>query len=362
MQFMRMSLAVRPAAISRPWFQFPFLRIAVLPLVVLLSAILATTYGATSIPARETWDILLGQAGIPVTHTWTSIDAEIIMQVRLPEVVTAMLVGAALAISGVILQAVLRNPLADPFSVGTSGGAAFGAAVAITMMPLDYTWAMGFGPTQVLAFVGALGAVAVVYWMGRVGGRTPVVTLVLAGFAVSTLMGAATWVVVYEGGRTATLIAWTLGSLANAQWSQLQLIAPVILGLGVVSLLFARDLNAMLLGETQASHLGVSTEKVKILMIVLTALLTALAVSISGIIGFVGLVIPHIVRLLYGANHRMLLPASACFGAAFLALADMLARTVQGSGGQLPLSIVTAVIGVPFFLYLLRRTGDAYRF
>jgi iron complex transport system permease protein len=359
---MRMSLAVRPAYISRQWLQFPLLRVAILPLAVLVTAIVATAYGATTIPARETWDILLSQVGVPVAHTWTATDAEIILQVRLPEVVTALLVGAALAVSGVILQAVLRNPLADPFSIGTSGGAAFGAAVAITMLPPGYSWVLGFGPTQALAFMGALGAVAVVYWMGRVGGMTPVVTLVLAGFAVSTLMAAATWVVVYEGGRTASLLAWTLGSLSNAQWSELEAIAPLILVLVFASLFFARDLNAMLLGETQASHLGVNTEQVKIFMIVVTALLTALAVSISGIIGFVGLVIPHVARLLYGANHRMLLPAAACLGAAFLALADMLARTIQGSGGQLPLSIVTAAIGVPFFLYLLRRTGDAYRF
>jgi iron complex transport system permease protein len=359
---MRMSLAVRPAALSRPWSQLPLLRFAILPILVLGTTVLATAYGATTIPLRETWDILLGQVGLPVAHTWSATDAEIILQVRLPEVVTALLVGAALAVSGVILQAVLRNPLADPFSIGTSGGAAFGAAVAITMLPAGYSWALGFGPTQVLAFLGALAAVAVVYWMGRVGSTTPVLTLVLAGFAVSTLMAAATWVVVYEGGRTATLLAWTLGSLSNAEWSQLELIAPVILVFVAASFFFARDLNAMLLGETQASHLGVSTERVKIAMVILTALLTALAVSISGIIGFVGLVIPHVARLLYGPNHRLLLPAAACLGGAFLALADMLSRTVQGSGGQLPLSIVTAAIGVPFFLYLLRRTGDAYRF
>jgi iron complex transport system permease protein len=218
----------------------------------------------------------------------------------------------------------------------------------------------GFGGTQVAAFAGALAAIGVVYSLARVGGRTPVVTLLLSGFAVSTLCVAATWLVVFEAGHSAEVLNWMMGGLSNPGWDELVIVGPLVACLAAATLGFARDLNVMLLGEAQAAHMGVDIERTKAVLIVVAALLTALAVSLSGIIGFVGLVIPHVGRLLYGPNHRSLLPTSAFLGATYLVLGDLGARTLAAPS-EIPLGVLTAVIGVPFFIVLLRRSRYAYR-
>jgi iron complex transport system permease protein len=336
-----------------PW------RLLLLPIVLVTAVVAAELYGSVSIPKSETLGILLAQLGVPTGHTWPRVDTEIVWSVRLPRVVAAMVVGVALSIAGVILQAILRNPLADPYVIGTSSGAALGAAVAIAL-PINVAW-HGFGAIQLLAFLGAIGAVTVVYGLARVGGRTPLITLLLAGFAVSTLLVAGVWLIVYVAGSGDQVMRWVMGGLGDPGWDQMVLLAPLLLALSGTSLLFVRDLNVMLLGEEQAAYLGVDVEQARALLIVLAALLTALAVSASGIVGFVGLVIPHIGRLLYGPNHRILIPASACLGATFLVLADLAARTLAAPS-EIPLGVLTAVIGVPFFMYLLRRSRYEYRF
>lgn len=336
------------------------LKLALLPAVLILSVVLGASYGAVATPIPEVIQIILRQIGLPFGHAWSPVLVDIVWNIRLPEVITAVIVGAALALAGAIFQAVLRNPLADPFVIGTSSGALLGYAAALNL-GLAFAW-LGFGATQIVAFAGAMTAVALVYAIATVGRRTPVLTFLLAGFAVSTLMIAAVWMLAYEGGQETHLLNWMMGSLGDASWNQIAIIGPVIVGLAAVCLFFVRDLNALLLGEDQASSLGVSAERSKLILIGIAALLTALAVSVAGIIGFVGLVIPHISRLIYGANHRLVLVASAFLGAAYLVLSDLAARTLVGAGGELPLGVVTAVIGAPVFLFLLRRSGSDYAF
>ncbi|HZT95419.1 MAG TPA: iron chelate uptake ABC transporter family permease subunit [Chloroflexota bacterium] len=350
---------LRPIGVRYTPFQL-WLRLGVLPLLLVLALIMATIYGAVGIGPSEVLGILLSSLGIPTGHSWPATDVAIIWQLRFVRVITAALIGAALATSGAVFQAVLRNPLADPFVIGTSSGAILGVALAVTI-PLGFAW-LGFGAVQIMAFLGAMVAIGIAYVLARVDRKAPTMTLLLAGFAVSTLMMAAMWLVVYQAGQTDRLFNWTMGSLADTYWSQLRLLAPLILILIVACWLFVRDLNALLLGEEQAAHLGLGVERVKVGMIILASLLTGLAVSVSGVIGFVGLVVPHVTRLIYGPDHRILLPATAFLGATYLVLADLLARTAEGAGGEIPLGIVTALIGAPFFLYLLRRSGDAYRF
>lgn len=336
-------------------------KLTLLPAILLAAIVVSTAFGSVSIPLSETVGIILKHLGLPVAHTWSSVDVDIVWNLRLPEVLTAVLVGAALSVAGAIFQAVLRNPLADPFVIGTSSGAALGVVIAF-VASLSFAW-LGFGAVQIMAFAGAMGAVALVYFLARVGRRTPALTFLLAGFAVSTLMVAAMWLVAYQGGSSGRLLNWTMGGLNEPPaWNQLALLGPIMVGLVFGSLVYVRDLNALLLGEEQAAYLGLHTERSKLVLITMAALLTALAVSVAGIIGFVGLVVPHVARLLYGPNHRTLLLASAFLGAAYLALADLGARTLEGGGGELPLGILTAVIGAPFLLVLLRRSGDAYRF
>lgn len=336
------------------------LRLCLLPAIVFIAAAMAILYGSVSLPAREVGQILLRQAGFPVAPVRPAADVTIIWSLRLPRVVTGLLVGAALATAGAIFQAVLRNPLADPFVIGTSSGAALGVAIAF-VSSASFAW-LGFGAPQIFAFAGSALAVSLVMFLARIERKTAAMTVLLAGFAVSTLMVAGMWLVAYEGGSTDRLFNWTMGSLGYPGWSQLALVGPVMVMLVACSLFFVRDLNALLLGEDQAAHLGLNTERSKTMLIVVATLMTGLAVSIAGIIGFVGLVVPHLVRLVYGANHRILLPATACVGAAYLCLADLGARTLAGNGGEIPLGILTAVIGAPVFLILLRRSVGTYGF
>jgi len=350
----------RQLAVALPRPSVRGVSLSALPVLVVGSAVAGSLYGTVAIPGQSVLLILLQQLGWPGIQHFPAWEVSIVWQTRFPEVVTALLVGGALATAGALFQAILRNPLADPFVIGTASGASLGVAIA-TVTSFTAIW-MGFGAMQLFAFGGAVLAVALVYGLGRVGGRTPTVTLLLAGFAVSTLMIAAMWLVAYEGGGSQRLLSWTMGSLAASSWSQLGIVGPLLILSAGLTLLFTRDLNAMLLGEAQAAHLGVETERVKLLILGIATLLTALAVSLSGIIGFVGLVVPHVGRLIYGSDHRLLLPASICLGGIYLTLADLGARTLQAGGGELPLGILTAFIGAPFFLFLLRRSGDAYRF
>jgi iron complex transport system permease protein len=295
--------------------------------------------------------------------TWRAVDETILFQVRLPRVVGGALVGSALATAGVLFQGLFRNPMADPYIIGTSAGAALGATVAM-MLPVGMAF-LGFGLVPVLAFAGALLTVLLVYRLARVGGKTPVVSLLLAGFVISGMLTALMFLLITLSDdlhpRIQSVYMFLMGGVSVSGWEQLALIAPLVLAGVLAARLLAFRLNAFSLGEEGAAYVGIQVERDKMIILALGSALTAAAVSISGLIGFVGLVVPHAVRLMLGPEHRLLIPASAAVGAAFVVIADMLARTVISSG-ELPVGIITALIGAPFFIYLLRRTGKEYAF
>lgn len=352
-----------PAAASigfRRGSRFSLITLSPLPFLLAAAIVVGVAYGASFIPLTDVVGIIVSRLGVPMSHTWSAAQSIIVWDIRLPEVITALLVGCALALSGTIFQAVMRNPLADPFVIGTSSGAAFAVALA-EGLGLSVTW-LGFGMPQIFAFLGALVSVALVFLLGWTGSRSGSLTLLLAGFAISSLMIAGMWLVAYESGRENALLGWMMGSLSASGWSQLTIVAPLVLGLGGLTLFFVRDLNALLLGEEQAGYLGLEARRSRLLLIGLATIMTALAVSLAGIVGFVGLVVPHIGRLLYGPSHQRLLISGAFLGGAFLIFSDVIARTAEPSGGELPLGIVTAFIGAPLFLYLLLRSGDSYAF
>jgi iron complex transport system permease protein len=332
-----------------------------LTLALLAAVVLAVALGAVAVPLGDIARMALARL-VPgrLAVTWTPADEVIVFTLRLPRVVAAALVGGALAVAGVVFQGLLQNPLADPYIIGTSGGAALGATIALSL-PVQGLW-FGFGLVPVLAFAGAMVAVLVVYNIARVGARAAVVTLLLAGFATSSMLAAVMSLLMLVSGATLRrIILWTMGGLAVTGWSQVAIVAPLVLGAMLVAGLFARDLNAFLLGEEEAAYLGVNVERRKLTLLLLGSLLTGAAVSLSGLVGFVGLVIPHVARLVLGPDHRLLLPASALVGAAFLVLADLLARSLLAPT-EIPVGIVTALIGAPFFIYLLRRSKREYRF
>jgi iron complex transport system permease protein len=270
----------------------------------------------------------------------------IVGQLRLPRIALATTVGFALGTAGTVMQGFFRNPMADPSIVGVSSGAATGAVAAITfpaLVPLSLRPA---------AFLGALVAAFGVYLIATEGGRTPVATLLLAGVAVQTFLGAVvSYMLVASGESLREAIYWLMGNLVNATWAEVELALPVaLLTFGVLAA-FGRDLNVLLLGEEDAGALGVEVERTKRLLLAFASLVTAAAVAVSGVIGFVGLIVPHVMRLLVGPDHRVLLPTSALAGAVFLVVADTFARH---GAAELPVGIVTAAVGAPFFLYLLR--------
>lgn len=296
-------------------------------------------------------------------ESWAASSETILFQARLPRVLGAALVGAALATAGVLFQGLLRNPLADPYVIGTSAGAGFGATLAM-MLPFGASL-LGFGLVALFAFVGALASVLFVYNLARIGGKTPVVGLLLAGLVVSSVLGYAASFLVVMSDRLQLqfrqMFTWLMGGISISSWTQLEVAALMVLGGVLLSRSFVSSLNAFSLGEEGAAYLGVSVERDKRGIIALGALLAAAAVSIGGLIGFVGLVVPHMVRLTVGPNHRKLLPASALAGALFLVVADTLARIVLAPT-ELPVGMLTALVGGPFFLWLLRRHKREYRF
>lgn len=280
----------------------------------------------------------------------------ILTQIRLPRVLLAALVGGALALCGAVMQGLFRNPLADPYLLGIAGGATAGAALAITLH-LDSSW----GAVPLGAFLGAVVTVIIVYRLAQTRwAQLDNYALILSGVALAALFSAVTSFLLFYGGAAhdaRRLIFWILGGLGGAQWLYVWGLLGTLAITGVVLVLFARDLNALSLGEEMAAHLGIEPRHLRKILLFAVTLLTAVAVAVSGTIGFVGLIVPHILRLLVGPDHRLLLPASALGGAVLLTLCDALARTVLAPA-ELPIGIITALLGAPFFLYLLRRRAQ----
>jgi cobalamin transport system permease protein len=326
-------------------------------LAVLLAVLVAgVALGSVAIPLPETLAILGHRLlGVPATVSWPASSETIILDLRLPRVLAAMLVGAGLSLAGVTFQGLLRNPLADPYVLGTASGAALGAALAL-LLPIQVAL-LGFGLVNVFAFAGALAAVGVVYRASRMGALSSLTSVLLTGYAVGSLLAAGLALTMYLAGNTLRqILFYLLGSFALASWPQVAVAVPLVVVGAIVILTRARALNALLLGEETAAHLGVNVRRERLLLLGAASLVTAAAVAISGLVGFVGLVVPHLVRLVVGPNARRLLPLSAIWGACFLACADLVARIP----GELPVGIVTAVVGAPFFLYLLRGQRSGY--
>jgi iron complex transport system permease protein len=312
--------------------------------------------GSVFVPPGDTLAILAHRLlGLDIPTTWTRAEETIVVDLRLPRVLTAMTVGAGLAVAGATFQGVLRNPLADPYVLGTASGAALGAAVAV-IVPVR-TVVLEFGLLHGLAFAGALGAVFLVYRLSRVGGHGQMTSLLLTGYAVGSLLAAGLALAMYlSGTNLRQIFSYLLGGFESASWMRFATALPLVLGSSALIVMRARSLNGFLLGEDAAAHLGVDVRRERAILLGLGSLATAASVAISGLIGFVGLVAPHVVRLAVGPNARLVLPLAALFGAVLMVAADLAARLA----GEIPVGVVTAVIGAPFFLALLRRTRAGY--
>ncbi|MBM3263793.1 MAG: iron chelate uptake ABC transporter family permease subunit [candidate division Zixibacteria bacterium] len=311
--------------------------------------------GAVELSAGTVLRVLLAHLPYPFTLE-TTIDPTsdaIVWDIRLPRTLLAMLVGMALAASGGIMQGFFQNPMADPYVVGVSAGAALGATSAYAL-GLDF-WVFGINAVSVSALLCAVGITLLVYLLSRRRGRVASGTLLLTGIAVGSLATSITSFLLVMGQEDQRrVLFWLMGSLSSRQWDHVVMLFPyVIIGLSA-AMLFARDLNALLLGDEQAAHLGIAVERVKLILLAAASCLAAAAVSVSGIIGFVGLLVPHVVRLAAGPDYRFLMPLSTLGGGILLVLADTVARTALAPA-EMPVGILTTLLGGPFFLYLLYR-------
>ncbi len=335
----------------------------ILGLLILLAVVMAfaTTFGSVQIPFSTTCSTLLSKLPlVNIVPTWPSATETIILDIRLPRVILAGIVGAALAVAGATYQGLFRNPLADPYLIGVAQGASLGA-VAGFLLPFNW-YGMGFGIVPLFAFIGALFSVAIVYNLARVGKTLPVTTLILAGVALGALWGSiVSYLIITSGEKAHGILFWLMGSFSLSEWSEVKVVLPYVVVGVVIILLYSRSLNIMQLTEEQAQQLGINVEKVKLILLGAATMITAAAVSFVGTIGFVGIIIPHAVRLIWGSDYRFLLPLSVLTGAVFLILADLVARTALVPM-EIPIGVITAVCGAPFFLYLLRRKKRAVFF
>lgn len=334
------------------------LKIGALLVILFVCMITAITLGAVRIPVGETISIIGSRIGILSSNIDISNIKEsnifIVLNIRLPRIILAALVGGILALVGASYQAIFKNPMADPFVMGVSSGAAFGATLSIVLGLNQGIY--GFGFTSLVAFVGALATTAIVYNLARIGHKISTTSILLAGIVMSSLLSSCISIMmIFNQDELANIVSWTMGSFNGANWNQITIILiPVLIGLLFLSLL-AREMNAIVMGEEDAQNMGVNVELIKKLILIVASLLSALAVSVSGIIGFAGIIVPHLFRIIFGSDHRVLLPVSAIGGGIFLLICDTLARTIV-PGRELPVGVITSVIGGPFFLYLLKKS------
>ncbi|MDG6221929.1 MAG: iron chelate uptake ABC transporter family permease subunit [Candidatus Bathyarchaeota archaeon] len=333
------------------WKLIVFLLSVSLIVIVLVTV----TIGSMDISLPDVYTVLIKNLpfiGDFVQSDVSAIQTEVVLKIRLPRVLVAAVVGVALAAAGTVLQGLLRNPMADPYVLGISAGASVGASLAI---------GFGFGSTflgflyavPLLAFIGALTTIFVVYNIAKRSGGNSMLTLLLIGIAISSFLSAIVSLIkIISSDALQGIVYWIMGSLQLAGWNHLYIASPFIFGGIIIIFFYAKDLNIISLGENQAQHLGVDVDSLKTRLLICVSLITAAAVSVSGIIGFIGLIIPHMTRLLVGPDHRILIPTSALLGAIVLIICDTLARTLM-SPAEIPVGIITSVLGSPFFVYLL---------
>ena len=326
------------------------LALIVLIVGLILTMLFALGTGPVPIPGTTVAKILVNRAsplGPFFPQTWPSVYETIVIDVRLPRVVLGVLVGSALAAAGCAMQGLFKNPMASPYILGVASGGAFGAALGLVL-------GIGLYSLPLTAFLFALLVVFLVYNIARTRGHVPIETLLLSGIAIMLFFSALVSLLVYIAGeKIYGIVFWTMGGFWASSWDKVVMVFPLII-LGIIVLfLFAKDLNAMLLGEEPAMHLGIEVETIKKIILIFATLITAAAICFVGTIGFVGLIIPHMMRIVVGPDHRILLPSSMLCGAIFLVGADTLARSVI-QPTEIPVGIITALFGVPFFIYLLK--------
>ena len=328
-----------------------------LVITTLLAIVLAVSVGAVAVPFPQVGQIILAHL-LPglITPTWTPAADQIVWVFRLPRVLLAMIVGVALAVSGTTLQAVVRNPLADPFIFGVSYGATVGAVLILTLGSGSF----GDISLTLAAFLGALMAMGLTYLLAQQQGRLTPLRLILAGVALSYTLSAITSYLVLRASQLANnqvslVLSWLAGSFGRARWEHLGLPAVIVIGLTGYLMLRSRQLNVLLMGDDNAIGLGIDVARFRLQLFVITSLIVGAVVAVSGAIGFVGLMVPHIVRFGVGSDHRRVLPLAALGGGLFMVLVDLIGRTILAPD-ELPVGIVTAALGGPFFLWLLRSS------
>ena len=341
-----------------------YIYISLLCVFLFLCIVVSASVGSSSINPVESLKLVLNK--IPLinrvidTTDIKEIYEVIIWKVRLPRILQASLVGGGLAVVGCTFQAVFRNSLADPHILGISSGASLGATIAILSgLTLNF---LGIGIISIFAFIGAIATVMLVYKVGGLGGKIITTNLLLTGTAIGTMLSSViSLLMIYNRDNLEKVYLWTLGSFSSANWSKVLFMFIVSLISVVILFVFSRDLNVILTGDEVAASLGIDTVKLKNLLIIFCAILVAASVSVSGTIGFVGLIIPHCMRLLVGSDHRLLLPFSYFGGAVFMIICDTIARTIAAPT-EIPVGVITAVFGAPYFIYLLYRNSKNGKF
>jgi iron complex transport system permease protein len=331
---------------------------AIVAAALIAAMVVAAVTGAAGLSVSQSFAALVGLMihGTDATGSFPEWAPRLLLNLRLPRIVLAIITGAALSTAGASFQGTFRNPLAEPYLLGVSAGAALGATIAIVSKPLS---SLGIYTLPLLAFVGACLAAFLVYRLATFSGRTQSASLLLSGVAVgSTLTAILSFLMVTTERDLHTVVVWLMGGLTAATWTKVFIALPVVAAGFIYMMLMARRMNLLLMGEERARELGVDSQATRRNLMIAASLTTAAAVAFTGLIGFVGLMVPHIMRLLVGPDHRRLLPASALFGALLLLIADTVARTAMAPA-EIPVGIITAAAGGPFFLYLLRRRKGA---
>jgi len=324
----------------------------ILVFVFVIVAILSISLGTADIGLMKIFRGIFGWVSDPV-RGWTDTDRVIVFQVRLPRIILAGIVGAALSVAGVVFQSLFRNPLADPYILGISSGSAVGAILAIISGA-----GLSFLSIPAASFCGALLTIMLVLGIARTGYRFQTNTLLLAGVIVGSFFSAIIMflVSITQDERLHSIIFWLMGDLSLSKYNEIIIVTPFVIVGCLIIYLHAHPLNLIVTGEETALQLGVEVERVKRLLLITASLITGVVVSVSGVIGFVGLIVPHMMRMVFGSDHRLLLPASGLFGLSFMVVADTIARIVIAPV-ELPVGVITAIFGAPFFIYLLRRKG-----
>lgn len=327
--------------------------IIILFLILVFSIILCLAIGPVYIPPDKVFRIVL--SSVVYYNTVKDSHYNIILKLRLPRIIMGVLTGIALSLSGTVMQTLFRNPMADPYIIGLSTGAALGATISIVLLPPT----LGIYTIPLLAFIGSIGTVLLVFIISNMQGGLKMDVLLLTGIAISYLESAITWIIIWCFFEDKHLIVfWTLGGLWRASWLKVKIALIPILLSSILIYLFSKDLNVLLLGEEHAQSLGVNVDRCRKVSLILSSLMTSTVVSFTGVIGFVGLIIPHMLRLIVGPDHRILIPSSILAGATFLIWTDTLARCLM----EIPVGVVTSLFGIPFFLHLLirRRRGRVF--